>query len=184
MGFENINWNDVQEAEGFERLPAGGYVVKIMAAEDVPEREYIKISFDIAEGKYANYFTKQYRDRMDSFGKANWGGTFIRSYREKAQPFMKAFITAVERSNPGFTFGGKLTEFKGKLLGIVMRDEEYLANNGDYRWIARFDSAHDAEKIRSGEYKAPEPKPIQRLSDIGKGAPVFTPADDDGILPF
>ena len=84
---KNVNLQNVEEAKDFERLPAGGYVCGITAVEDVADKEYLKIEFDIAEGDFKNY----YRDLYQS--KAFWGGNFVKSYKDKALPFFKGFIT-------------------------------------------------------------------------------------------
>ena len=47
---KNINWNEVQEATDLKTLPVGAYVAGIVAAQDVPEKEYLNIYWDIAEG--------------------------------------------------------------------------------------------------------------------------------------
>ena len=45
------NWENIKESNGFEKLPVGGYIIKILNVQDVAETEYLKVSFDIADGK-------------------------------------------------------------------------------------------------------------------------------------
>ena len=45
---KHIDWDNVKEAKGFEKLPMGGYVCGITAVEDVPDKEQLKFEFDIA----------------------------------------------------------------------------------------------------------------------------------------
>jgi len=80
------NWNEIKEAGEFESLPAGGYVAVIKKVEDDTSKECLKISFDIAEGQYKDYYLELYKSM--NF----WGGSFYRSYKEKAQSFFKGFI--------------------------------------------------------------------------------------------
>ena len=122
---KNINWNNVQEATD-ARLTAGGYVCGILRAEDVPDKEYLRIEFDIAEGPYKNYF----RDLRDRLNLPQWpaGGVLIRSYKEKAQPYFKAFLTSVQNSNPGYTFNNDEATLSRKLVGMVLGEEEYEYN--------------------------------------------------------
>ena len=51
---KKIDWNNVKE--NGSQLPAGGYVCGITSVEDVPEKEYLKFEFDVAEGEYKNYY--------------------------------------------------------------------------------------------------------------------------------
>ena len=40
------NWDNVQEYVSFKN-PVGGFICEIKAVEDVPDKEYLKISYDI-----------------------------------------------------------------------------------------------------------------------------------------
>lgn len=59
-----------------ELLPAGGYVAKILNAEEVSYDwgNVLLISFDILEGQYKDFFAKDYKeqDREDK----KWRGTY------------------------------------------------------------------------------------------------------------
>ena len=59
-----------------EPLPAGGYVAKVLTAivEDYSWGEVLVISFDIAEGEYKDFFSKQYRENTREDKK--WKGNF------------------------------------------------------------------------------------------------------------
>lgn len=51
------DWNSTQEAaEGGSRLDPGGYVCMIVRVENVPEKEYLKVFFDVAEGVHKSHF--------------------------------------------------------------------------------------------------------------------------------
>ena len=52
---KHIDMTNVQEAGEFDRLPAGAYACVIRNAEDFSQKEYLKITYDIAAGKYAGY---------------------------------------------------------------------------------------------------------------------------------
>lgn len=105
---KNINWNDVQEATERRDLPVGGYVAGICKATDEPAKERLNIEWEVAEGEFKGYWREQTASIIER-GKLNpgewaWGGKTIKSYKEKALPFFKGFITAVEQSNPGYKF--------------------------------------------------------------------------------
>lgn len=177
----NVNWDGVSEAQEFKRPGPGGYIIKIVSVEDVEDREYLKIEYDIADGEFKNYYKDLYQKR------GFWGGSFIRSYKEKALPFFKAFKTSVEVTNKGFEFKNDPQSLVGKFLGAVFGEEEYEANDGSVKKRLYFHQARSGQAIRNGEFEVPELKKLAKRSDnnglIGGG---FTdlPADDDGELPF
>ena len=101
---KNINWNDVQEATERRDLPVGGYVAGICKATDEPAKERLNIEWEVAEGEFKGYWREQTASLIER-GKLNpgewaWGGKTIKSYKEKALPFFKGFITAVSSPIP------------------------------------------------------------------------------------
>ena len=61
----------------FPTLPKGGYVCKVMGAaiENNGNGDYIKISFDIAEGEYAGFYATDYRSQQTEDKK--WRGNYL-----------------------------------------------------------------------------------------------------------
>lgn len=81
-----LNWESVEESAPWSKLPAGGYVVEIVAVEDVAAREYLNVVFDIAEGEFKDYYD-------DEFGRNNpWAHRFVRSYKRSAEGMFKNFL--------------------------------------------------------------------------------------------
>ena len=89
-------WNLVEEAGERKSLPKGIYILKITNVVDNPEREYLEIYSDITDGEFKGYFTGLNANIGRDASKE------IRSYKSKALPFFKAFITAVEHSNTNY----------------------------------------------------------------------------------
>lgn len=152
-----INLSEVQEAGTGLGLKAGGYVCKITNVEDVPSKEYLYVEFDIAEGEHKDYYKKLQE------AKNFWGGSFYKSYKEKALPMLKRFCSAVTKSNSGYIFdaGAQNSDektLKGKLIGLVLFEEEYIKNNGEIGRRLKVDYECDIEKIRKGEFKVKELK--------------------------
>ena len=56
---KNINWNSVPDPVELPRLTPGGYVCKITVVVDVPEKEYLKLEYDIAEGAHKGHWDLQ-----------------------------------------------------------------------------------------------------------------------------
>jgi hypothetical protein len=165
---KNIDWNQVEDLKDYNRIPAGGYICVITAVEDVPEKEYLKIEYDISNGDYRGYFKGLY------LNKGFWGGSFVKSYKVKAQPFFKAFKTAVEASNPGYTYNNDEKTLVGKYVGLVLGEEEYLDKNNKIRTRTYVDQAHSAKAIQAGEFEIPELKKLK----ASEPTPAFAPIPD------
>ena len=154
-----------EEAQEFKRLGIGGYVCTITAAADVPIAEsgkgdYLKLEYDIAEGEFKNYYT-------DLFNNKNfWGGNFIRSYKQGALPFFKAFVTALENSNGNYTFDWNEKNLVGKKIGLVLAEEEYPANDGNIKTRLYVCQTRSVDVIRKGDFKIPDKKCLPKTQNI------------------
>lgn len=154
----NINWKEVEEAKEFESLKPGGYVAIIKNAEDNPAKEYLRISYDIHEGNFKDYYENLYK------AKGFWGGNFYRSYKESARGFFKAFLNAVKQSNVGFVFNNDETNLRNKLVGIVLSEEEYVGNDGTVKTRLYVSIVTNVENIKKGNFKV---KPLKKLAEYG-----------------
>jgi hypothetical protein len=169
---KNVDLANVEEAKEYVRLGAGGYICKITKAEDVPDREYLRIEYDIAQGDFKDYF-------KDLFEAKNfWGGKLIKSYKVTALSFFKAFITAVEKSNAKFKFDNDETKLVGKLVGLVLGEEGYIGNDGSSKSRLYVKEVRSIDVIKNGEFEVPLYKPCAGESTY-KSAPV---ADNNGFM--
>jgi hypothetical protein len=149
---KNVNYQDAKDVSQFPKLVPGGYVCRITNVKDVPDKEYLQVEYDIATGEFANHFL----NLANSFGW--WAGNFIRSYKEKALPFFKGFISSVEDSNAGFKFNYNETKLVGKMIGLVLAEEEYINQNGESRTRMYVSSVHSVQDIKNNAFKVPEKK--------------------------
>lgn len=129
-----IDMSNVTEAGDFDRPAAGAYICGIYSVEDVPEKEYLKITYDIIEGDYKGYYKQLREDHPDW----SWSGVYIRSYKEKARGIFKRFCSAVSKSNGNYVFdAGNVNHdektLRGKKVGLVFQEEEYRANDGSVK---------------------------------------------------
>lgn len=131
---KKIDLTNVQEAGEFKRIPAGAYNCVICKAEDFPDKEYLCITYDIAEGEFSGYYSEMRTNHPD------WGnvGVLYKSYKPKALPMFKRFCSAVSKSNVNFIFdGGSINSdeqtLKGKRIGLVLGEEQYYSNSGDLK---------------------------------------------------
>lgn len=175
---KNLDLENVEEVQEYKRLVPGGYICRITTVEDVEDKEYLKIEYDIAEGEFKGYFVELYA------AKNFWGGKFIKSYKEKALSFFKAFITSVENSNKGYVFDNDEQKLVKKLVGLVLGEEEYQKNDGSIGTRLYVDKPRTVEEIKKGNFTVP---PIKKL----KGNSTFNDTSnsgfmliDDGDIPF
>ena len=71
-----FNGYKAEKAATREQLPVGGYVAKILDAEEVTYTwgSVLVISFDIAEGEHAGFWKKDYQNQTGEDKK--WRGTY------------------------------------------------------------------------------------------------------------
>lgn len=173
----NIDWSKEQEAQEFARPGAGAYICRIVAVEDNPDKEYLKVFADFAEGGFKDY-GKETEERT---GK-DWGYIrFIRSYKPKARGFFKGFLTSLEKSNRGFSadkFDGNEQRMKGMWIGLVLGEEEYKKNDGSVGVRTYVASIHSDEAIRQGDYKIPELKKLDQVDTASAPVPFGNSYDD------
>lgn len=129
---KKVDMTNVKEAGEFSRPRPGAYHCVIKMVEDVPEKEYLKVGYDIAEGEFKDYYTNLRKEHPDWA----WSGVYVKSYKQTALPMFKRFCAAVSKSNGNFVFDGGAVNADeksliGKHLGIVLREEEYYSNSGD-----------------------------------------------------
>lgn len=151
-GYDNATANYGGERE---RLPAGGYICKITKVEDFPDKEYLKIEFDIADGKYKGWYAEI--EKRAGF----WGGHFIRSYKESAAGFFKGFVTAIEQSNPNYKWEWKEQTLVGKWIGLVIGYEEYRKRDGDVGERTYVAQNRSGKAIKDGDFTVPELKRLK-----------------------
>ena len=168
-------WDLISEAGEFKRLPAGIYGVKITNIVDVPEKEYWEIYCDITKGEFANYFKMMVDNGLRDTSKT------IRSYKQTALSFFKGFITAVEKSNPGYQWDWDESKLIGKNVIAVFGEEEYKDSEGNVKVRTRIQEFRSLEAYQKGEIKVPELKKLPVEEQPEPVVPVTVNLDD---LPF
>lgn len=176
-----------------ERLPVGGYILKIM---DVKYQENawgdaIILSFDIEEGEQKGFFAENYKNQTQEDKK--WKGTYrLRVPKddgsEQDEWTMRRFKTVirnVEESNPGFHWDWDEQKLKGKTVGALFNNKEYEVK-GRHGFYTNCHSLVTAEKIRSGSFKIPEDTLLKKATGTRPGADGFMNIPDgiDEELPF
>ena len=134
-----INRNDYDNVRlDVEKLTPGGHkcvIKQVVEAKASTGKDMMVISFDTTEeDAQPKFYTNDYLAQEGMSKK--WHGTHnIVQGNEYFMKNLKKFCGALEASNEGFVAIAEdgtvnLEGMKGKLVGIVFREEEYLANTG------------------------------------------------------
>lgn len=174
---ENFEQVEAVQGGGFKRLPAGGYICRITKVEDVPEKEYIKMEYDIMEGDYRLWWS----DLQDKAG--FWGGKLFKSYKnnDTILKFFKGFITSLEESNPKFKWDWDESKLQGLSIGLVLGEEEYIGNDESVKTRMNVVQNLSVDSIKKGNFEVPPLKqlPASQIPPVVASTDI---ADDD--LPF
>lgn len=167
----NIDMNEYEAAEAssteeYRRMPAGGYVVIIMAVRTVDkergvdyvnDKQYVKLIWDVAEGEFCGKFSDEYWADKDYGHQLYWSWKNMDSF--------KRTIRCFDESNPGFDAlsafrADKWELFVGKKIGIVVGEEEYMGNDGNVKTRFGFARMKSVQDIRDGRFRVP---PLKKL---------------------
>ena len=160
-----------------ERLPAGGYVLKVIGVR--PEHyewgDVLVIAFDVIEGEYKGFFTNQFKNMSEEFKK--WKGTFRlnipklksnsdddKKKYEKSLRFFKSQIEAFNKSNSINVDCSKEWDenvLKNRLVGGVFGNKEWEMD-GKTGWYTNCDHLTDVAKIRDGSFTVPKDRPLEK----------------------
>ena len=177
----------------FSPLPVGGHICKIVGARATKSKnnnDMIEVAFDIWEGGAEDgRFQKRFNELRAGAADAKWpaGGMFrtaILTKDGKTSGYFKGLITAIEESNPGYSFKGAGCDegtLKGKTVGFNFGEEEYKGNDGKIRTAVKAFYAVSVQTVRDGiePPKKHEYKPMPGESAANR----FTEVDDPE-LPF
>ena len=179
------NYNDIKANNGeFERPGNGGYILEIVAVEDVPlnpqtgKGDYLKIDYDIAVGDFKGYYTAQ----NERFGGGKWFANVIKSYKEKALGMFKHFTNCVEESNPGFKWNWREQDLVGCRFGATLQEEEYEKNDGSIGTRLVVKDIKTVKQIMDGDFKVPTTKKLERTVAPVRDFAVLNDSDD--TFPF
>ena len=173
-------------------LPAGGYICKILKAEETESKNgkpMLKVAFDITDGEYAGYFKEMFQNwkaSSDDPSTVKWpftGTKWILLYDNEGATNrdFKSFCTALEDSgitvwrNDVFDVGA----LKDANVGIIFRREEHEYNN-TRSWRTVPWGFRSVKTIEDGGFNVPDDKPLPPQT--------FTPTDSfealEEDLPF
>lgn len=171
-----------------ERLPAGGYICRIMKAwveTTMNGSEQLVLALEIAEGNYAGFIKRQFDSRKTSNPKAVWPALFKQftlGTDGQTNPFFKGMLKSIEESNTGYVWNWQEETLANKMIGMIFREEEFEANDGSVKTTVRPAFPRSVQRIRDG-VEAPEirrlNKPTYTANNMQNAG--FTPVDDDKL---
>lgn len=195
MQFYKPNGYDAAEVlpenGGRKRLPKGGYVAKILTVEAHESKNgnpYLIFNLDIAEGEYMGFFADEYKEQT---GEKRWHFTHrLMIPTDNAKPFtlhlFKTFNTYLEESNPGwhFDFSGDESQYRGKLIGVLVNEREYEKRNGKTGMLTNIAKVVKANTVRSGAYTLPDDQLLRKPTASSDDGYYMPDTVDDDDLPF
>lgn len=180
-------YRDAKTYSDTERLPIGGYVLRIMDVK-YQENEWgdvILLSFDIEEGEQKGFFANNYRSQTSEDKK--WKGKYRlkvpkddgSKQDEWTMRRFKTVITNFEESNAGYHWNWDEQTLKGKLIGGLFNNKEY-SFNGRHGFFTNCHSLVTVEKIRSGKFEIPADTLLE--VDSNNGYPAGATPSTDGFM--
>lgn len=170
-----------------ERLPIGGYVLKILGVDYQTNSwgDVILLSFDVAEGDQKDFFARDYKAQSGEDKK--WRGTYrLRVPKDNGSEddewTMRKFKTVIsnfEESNPGFHWDWDEKKLKGKKIGALFNNKEYDFN-GHHGFFTNCHSLVTVEKIQSGSFKIPDDTLLKKNDN--NGFPAGSTPVGDGFM--
>ena len=194
MAFRKPSDYDSVEVGNYKVLPAGGYVCRIIGAQETKSRtgkDMVKVAFDICEGEYSGYFMDQFNERKaaaENPEQVRWpfSGTkwiLLLDVEGNTSKGFKGFCTALEDSGTEVwvkdTFDA--SRLKDAAVGVIFRREE-SEYEGKISWRTVPLSFRSVKTIEDGDFTVPEDKPIVKRADFAAVIDTFSAAEDD--IPF
>lgn len=173
----------------FEKLPVGGHVCKILNAKVEQSRsglDMLVLAIEIADGTPLDGYYKRAYERAKAYRvDAKFPGVYRSTVTKQdgtTNPMFKGLMTAIEKSNPGYTWNWNEATLAGKFVGFNFGEEEFLTQQGEVRTNVKPRFPASVEDVRKGDMIPPA---IKKLAGTERHAGVeFVPAPTDDDLPF
>lgn len=149
---------DQVEVKEFDFTPItlGGHRGIIKIAEEytspISYNTSLKVTVDTDKNdKQPSYFTEQFKN--DTRADKKYSNSAIKYVslkdEENCVRMLKAFITAVENSNTGFKYDWNkgVEQLNGKKVGLIFGLEEYNANDGGIKTVAKLTQFRSLDKV-------------------------------------
>jgi hypothetical protein len=193
INIPKYNKDNRKVQQEFKQLPKGNYVCKVMNVEETTYKSGkrgLKISFDIAEGEYKDFYTKQYQESTKEDKKWSYDAVYYLSIPfDGCESYIidgwDTFWANIEDSNNGYIWNGDEKALVGKVFGGCFRIEQSEAPNGQIYDHTKLAGTRIAQDIRDGKVTwTPKDKLIEASApassdngfmDIDPNAPIDLP---------
>ena len=175
--------------EGYEPLPVGAYVAKILqvkSEEKSDGRQMIIMCVDVAEGEHKDFFNKRFTaDKQNNIQPLKWKGVYRLNVpidnddAWKTRNFCSA-IGAIEDSNNGYRWNWDDQTLVGKFVGINVREREWEWENKS-GVTTEIGALVPAQDVRDGKVTPMKIKKIQKKDETATTTTTSTITDE---LPF
>ena len=186
------NYDELQVNQDFERITLGGHKGIIKNVEEytseVTGNTSLKVTVDTdKDDKQPNYFQEQYDNDTRDNKKWSTGAIKYVSLKEDENcvKMLKAFITAVENSNNGFTYNWEkdVDQLKGKKVGLVFGLEEYEDQEGKTKTATKLNQFRSLDKVE--KIKIPKVRLLDKsLMDYEEYSEMSKAKNNDSTDPF
>ena len=175
----------------YERLEAGGYICKIIAAKEEKSKSgnrMLTLALDIDEGEHKGLFMKRWEELRKEINDPNKevkypsAGVYHQMLEgnEKAIGFLKGLMTSLEASNPKFKWDWDEKKLVGLRCGAIFGEEEYEKLDGSIGTSCKVKFIRTIKCIQDNNFKVPELKKLPEKGDAAE----FSGAADNDDLPF
>ena len=191
-------YNRNNRRQSYQQLPKAAYVIKILSAKVARTNtgfDQIVIAFDIAEGKYKDFYQAMFERNTNEDKQWPYDAVFnLNIPADNSQSYVwdnwNTFFADLEDSNNGFIFDGDIKKLKGKLIGgkFHIKQTEYNGNVYDHTKMRYTCVAEDVRQGKAG--KLPNDKLIGTTSRPAAASAsemdgfVNLPDGSDEELPF
>lgn len=149
-------YDEIVVNEDFTPMEIGGHKGIIKKVEEytspISHNTSLKVEVDTdKDDKQPNYYQEQFDNNTNMNKKWSTGATKYVSLKEDENcvKMLKAFITAVENSNPNFTYNWEkdIEQLNGKKVGLVFGLEEYEDQEGNIKTATKLTQFRSLDKI-------------------------------------
>ena len=173
----------------FEVLPAGGYIARIIDVDDRTWERHIEpahlIHMDIADGEHTGLYM---RNNQNS-DKERWLTYWFAEPTDRSPDWLLSKVggiqTSLKESNEVVDLSSP-HKWKGKLIGVVVGDEEAESSSGTVYTRPYVSYVCSADRIKDGNFKVPKLKKLESASPKPLATTElpdsFSAAEDD--IPF
>ena len=150
------NYDEITLNDDFTPIELGGHKGIILNVSEYTSEQSgntsLKVVVDTAkDDKQPGYFNDLFES--DTRDDKKWSNSAIKYVSlkedENCVKMLKSFITAVENSNPNFTYNWDkdIDQLKGKKVGLVFALEEYKNQKDETKTIAKLNQFRSIDKV-------------------------------------